>query len=437
MTNISGSSTYPDPVEEIAAAHPDVIINISAPPYAFGERTFRLKMLQAIARRYRVQVILANMVGGDDSLIFDGSNLALNASGEICVQAKPFEEDLIFSDTDQCTKDIHPQPESEIEAIFEALVLGTRDYCGKCGFERAIIGLSGGIDSSIVAVIAARALGPQNVIRVAMPGPFSSEGSLRDARQLAQKLELRFEVVPITDEFETFRKALKPVFRELPEDVTEENLQARIRGTILMAISNKYRAIVLTTGKKSELAAGYCTLYGDMVGGLAVMADIYKTMVYDLARWVNRDDEVIPHACLDKAPSAELRPNQTDQDSLPPYDILDQILSDYIEENARAEEIVRKRNLSLDLVRDVIRRGNLNEYKRQQAAPNLKVTPKAFGVGAFFPSHKSIGFEFHLLLNSNQRKVASRENLFFPEQITSFNCERLRFWLPALVQRTH
>jgi NAD+ synthase (glutamine-hydrolysing) len=377
---------YPrDPVEEIAAAHPDVIINISASPYAFGKRAFRLKMLQAITHRYRVPVIFANMVGGNDSLIFDGSSLALNQSGEICAQAKPFEEDLILFDTDGNTNDLHAQPESEIETVFDALVLGARDYCRKCGFERAIVGLSGGIDSSIVAVIAARALSPQNVIGVAMPGPFSSEGSLRDACRLAQKLGLRFEVVPITEEFETFRKALKPVFRELPEDVTEENLQARIRGTILMAISNKYRAIVLTTGNKSELGTGYCTLYGDMVGGLAVIADIYKTMVYDLARWVNRNGEVIPQACLDKAPSAELRPNQTDQDSLPPYEILDQILSDYIEENARAEEIVKKRNLSLDLVRDVIRRVNQNEYKRQQAAPNLKVTPKAFGVGRVFP----------------------------------------------------
>ena len=378
-----------DPVEEIASANPDVLINISASPYAFGKRAFRRKMLQAIARRYQIPVVFSNLVGGNDSLVFDGSSLALNRTGEIRAQAKSFEEDLICFDTEQDTNDIHPQPESEIEAILEALVLGTRDYCRKCGFEQAVIGLSGGIDSSIVAVIAAQALGPQNVIGVAMPGPFSSEGSLRDARQIALKLGLRFEVVPITDEFEAFRKALKPVFRDLPEDVTEENLQARIRGTILMAISNKYRAIVLTTGNKSELGTGYCTLYGDMVGGLAVIADIYKVMVYELARWVNRDSEVIPQACLEKAPSAELRPNQTDQDTLPPYEVLDQILSDYIEENASAEEIVKRRNLSLHLVQDVIRRVNRNEYKRQQAAPNLKVTPKAFGVGRVFPiAHK-------------------------------------------------
>jgi NAD+ synthase (glutamine-hydrolysing) len=378
-----------DPVEELAAGKPDVLINISASPYAFGKRAFRKKMLQAIAQRHGISVVFANMVGGNDSLVFDGSSLALDTKGKVWAQAKSFEEDLIFFDTKKQTEDIHPQPESEIGAIFEALVLGTRDYCRKCGFERAVIGLSGGIDSSVVAVIAAHALGPENVIGVSMPGPFSSEGSLSDARRLAENLGLRYEIVPITNGFEVFRQALKPVFRDLPEDVTEENLQARTRGTILMAISNKHRALVLSTGNKSELATGYCTLYGDMVGGLAVIADIYKVMVYDLARWINRDGEVIPKACLEKPPSAELRPNQTDQDTLPPYDVLDQVLTDYIEENANAQDISRKRNVPLSLVQDVIRRVHHNEYKRQQAAPNLKVTPKAFGVGRVFPiAHK-------------------------------------------------
>lgn len=374
-----------DPIEELAAAKPDVLINISASPYAFGKRDFRQRMLRAIARRRGLSVVFANMVGGNDSLVFDGSSLALDARGEIWAQAKSFEEDLIFFDTKKQAEDIHLQPQSEIEAIFEALVLGTRDYCRKCGFERAVIGLSGGIDSSVVAVIAARALGPENVIGVSMPGPFSSEGSLSDARQLAENLGLRYEVVPITNGFEVFCQVLKPVFHDLPEDVTEENLQARTRGTILMAISNKYRALVLSTGNKSELATGYCTLYGDMVGGLAVIADIYKVMVYDLARWINRGDEVIPKACLEKPPSAELRPNQTDQDTLPPYEVLDQVLSDYIEENSNARDIAGKRNVPLSLVQDVIRRVHHNEYKRQQAAPNLKVTPKAFGVGRVFP----------------------------------------------------
>jgi len=380
-----------DPVEEIIRAKPGVLVNIAASPYAFGKRAFRLKMLGAIARRHKVPVLFANQVGGNDSLVFDGSSFVLDASGKVRAQAKSFEEDLLVFDTDGKTGDAGAQSAQadETEAVFNALVLGTRDYCRKCGFEQAVIGLSGGIDSSLVAVIAAHALGPQNVIGVGMPGPFSSEGSLRDARQLAHKLGLCFEVVPILEEFDAFRKALQHVFRGLAEDVTEENLQARIRGTTLMAISNKLRTIVLTTGNKSELATGYCTLYGDMVGGLAVIADIYKGMVYELSRWINRHGEVIPQACLDKAPSAELRPNQTDQDTLPPYDVLDCILREFIEENASAEQIAKKENLPLPLVEDVIRRVHRAEYKRQQAAPSLKVTPKAFGVGRVFPiAHK-------------------------------------------------
>jgi len=378
-----------DPVEEVLRSKPEILINISASPYAFGKRAFRRKMLGAIARRYNVPVLFANLVGGNDSLVFDGSSFVLDPSGKVRAQAKSFEEDLLIVDLNAKTRTPAQQTECETEAVFQALVLGTRDYCRKCGFERAVIGLSGGIDSSLVAVIAAHALGPENVIGVSMPGPFSSEGSLRDARQLAQNLGLRFEVVSILEEYGAFRKGLQPVFRGLPKDVTEENLQARIRGTTLMALSNKLRAIVLTTGNKSELATGYCTLYGDMVGGLAVIADIYKGTVYELARWINRNGEVIPQASLDKAPSAELRPNQTDQDTLPPYDVLDCILQQFIEENASAEQIAKKENIPLPLVEDVIRRVHRNEYKRQQAAPSLKVTPKAFGVGRVFPiAHK-------------------------------------------------
>jgi NAD+ synthetase len=380
-----------DPVEEIVRAKPGVLVNISASPYAFGKRAFRRKMLGAIARRYKMPVFFANQVGGNDSLVFDGSSFVLDATGRVRAQAKSFEEDLLVFDTDAIGKgeSAPVQAECETEAVFQALALGTRDYCRKCGFDRAVIGLSGGIDSSLVAVIAAHALGPQNVIGIGMPGPYSSEGSLRDARQLAQNLGLRFEVVPILEEFDAFGKALQSVFRGLPADVTEENLQARIRGTILMAISNKLRTIVLTTGNKSELATGYCTLYGDMVGGLAVIADIYKGMVYELARWINRDGEVIPQACLEKAPSAELRPNQTDQDTLPPYDVLDRILREFIEENSSAEEIAKKEKIALPLVEDVIRRVHRAEYKRQQAAPSLKVTVKALGVGRVFPiAHK-------------------------------------------------
>jgi NAD+ synthetase len=378
-----------DPVEEVLKSNPDFLINISASPYSYGKRAFRRKMLGAIARRYKVPVLFANVVGGNDSLVFDGSSFVLDPSGKIRAQAKSFEEDLLIVDLDCKTAAPAAQSECETEAVFNALVLGTRDYCRKCGFERAVVGLSGGIDSSLVAVIAAHALGPHNVIGVGMPGPFSSEGSLRDARRLAETLGLRFELVPIVKEYDAFRAALQPVFQGLPEDVTEENLQARIRGTTLMAISNKLRAIVLTTGNKSELATGYCTLYGDMVGGLAVIADIYKGMVYEISRWINRNGEVIPQASLDKPPSAELRPNQTDQDTLPPYDVLDCILQNYIEENAGAEQIAKKENLPLALVEDVIRRVHRNEYKRQQAAPNLKVSAKAFGVGRVFPiAHK-------------------------------------------------
>lgn len=374
-----------DPLKEVCQGKPDVLVNISASPYAFRKRQFRLKMLRTIARRYKLPVAFVNSVGGNDSLIFDGSSLGLDAKGNIKAQGKSFEEDLVFFDPFGSSTDIHPQPADELEAVFRALVLGTRDYCRKCGFQKAVIGLSGGIDSSVVAVIATHALGRENVIGVAMPGPFSSEGSLRDACQSAQNLGIRFEVVPITDTYEQLRQGLTHVFAGQPEDVTEENLQARARGVVLMAISNKFGALVLSTGNKSELAVGYCTLYGDMVGGLAVLADVYKTRVYELAGWINRRGEVIPRACLEKAPSAELRPHQTDQDTLPPYQILDRILRDYIEDSAGAKEIAKKRRLPLELVEETIGRVNRNEYKRQQAAPGLKITPKAFGVGRVYP----------------------------------------------------
>ena len=374
-----------DPIKEIVRGNPDVLINISSSPYAFGKRAFRLKMLQTIARRHRVPVVFVNSVGGNDSLVFDGSSLGLDARGKVQARAKSFEEDLVFFDTSQQRKDLLPQPVEEIESLFQALVLGTHDYCRKCGFKKVVIGLSGGIDSALTGVIAAHALGPKNVVGVAMPGPFSSEGSLQDARRLAQNLGIHFEVVPITDVYNQFTNALHPIFANLSTDVTEENLQARARGTILMAISNKLKALVLSTGNKSELAVGYCTLYGDMAGGLAVIADIYKTMVYEISRWVNRSREVIPPSCIEKPPSAELRPNQTDQDSLPPYDVLDQILKDFVEDSATPTNIARKRKLPLFLVQEIVSRVSRNEYKRQQAAPNLKVTTKAFGMGRVFP----------------------------------------------------
>ena len=374
-----------DPIQELLPEEPGLILNISASPYWIDKRKLRRKMFAALARRSHLPVAVVNAVGGNDSLIFDGSSFVLGPDGKLLAQAPSFVEDLLLVDLEAPAKRVPRQSSDEIEAIFQALVLGTRDYCRKCGFHKAVVGLSGGIDSALTAVIAVHALGKENVIGVGMPGPFSSPGSLSDARQLAQNLGIRFEVAPIGQSFEQFRTTLSPIFGNLPADVTEENLQARARGTILMAISNKLGALVLTTGNKSEVAVGYCTLYGDMVGGLAVIADIYKTKVYELCRWINRAGNVIPPDSLTKAPSAELRANQTDQDSLPPYEVLDQILYDYIERNLDAETIAGRRNFELKMVEEIIAKVNRNEYKRQQAAPSLKVTGKAFGVGRVFP----------------------------------------------------
>jgi NAD+ synthetase len=324
-------------------------------------------------------------VGGNDQLIFDGSSMAFNGRGELAARAKSFEEDLVLFDVADGSAEIRPGPASEIEAVYQALILGTRDYVSKCGFRKVLVGLSGGIDSALVATLAADALGPENVRGVSMPGPYSSPGSLRDAEALARNLRTDFRVVPIGPIFDSYLTTLDPAFEGQPRDVTEENIQARIRGNILMALSNKFGALVLSTGNKSELAVGYCTLYGDMAGGLSVIADVPKTMVYDLARYVNRAGERIPRACLEKAPSAELRPNQTDQDTLPPYETLDVILKAYIEENLGAQEIAEKHKLDVELVRETIRRVNSAEYKRQQGAPALKVTAKAFGMGRRYP----------------------------------------------------
>jgi NAD+ synthetase len=342
-------------------------------------------MLRSLALEHRVPVVYVNHVGGNDSLIFDGSSMALNARGELAARAKSFEEDLVVFDTADGTGEIHVGPDSETEAVYRALLLGTRDYVSKCGFHHVVVGLSGGIDSSLVATLAADALGPANVLGVAMPGPFSSPGSLRDAEALARNLGISLRTVSITPIYEAYLRALEPVFEGRPRDVTEENIQARIRGNILMALSNKFGALVLSTGNKSELAVGYCTLYGDMAGGLAVIADVPKTMVYELARFANRAGERIPRSSIEKAPSAELRPNQTDQDTLPPYEVLDVILRAYIEDHLSGQEIVRKFSLDPELVRETLRRVNAAEYKRQQAAPALKVTAKAFGMGRRYP----------------------------------------------------
>ncbi len=374
-----------DPVEESVAAGAKLILNIASSPYCTEKIQFRHDMLKALALRHRVPVVYVNHVGGNDQLIFDGSSMAFNARGELCARAKSFDEDLVIFDTADGAREIRPAPASEIEGVNQALRLATRDYVAKCGFRKVIVGLSGGIDSALVATLAADALGAENVCGVSMPGPYSSPGSVRDAEALARNLRIDFRVIPITSIFEKYLTTLDPAFEDRPRDVTEENIQARIRGNILMALSNKFGALVLSTGNKSELAVGYCTLYGDMAGGLAVIGDVPKMMVYELAREVNRAGERIPAACLEKAPTAELRPNQTDQDTLPPYEVLDVILKAYVEENLCAEEIVEKYELDPNLVRQTIRRVNDAEYKRQQAAPTLKVTAKAFGIGRRFP----------------------------------------------------
>jgi len=374
-----------DPVEETVRAGAGVLVNIASSPFSTDKIQMRHDMLRTIAERRGIPVVYVNHVGGNDQLIFDGSSMAFNARGELAARAKSFEEDLVLFDASNGSGEIRSGPSTEIEAVYQALLLGTRDYVSKCGFQKVLVGLSGGIDSSLVATIAADALGPENVRGVSMPGPYSSPGSLRDAEALARNLRIDFRVVPINSVFDSYLTTLDPAFEGKSRDVTEENIQARIRGNILMALSNKFGALVLSTGNKSELAVGYCTLYGDMAGGLSVIADVPKTMVYDLARYVNRAGERIPRACLEKAPSAELRPNQTDQDTLPPYETLDVILKAYIEESLSAQEIAEKRKLEIELVRETIRRVNNAEYKRQQAAPALKVTAKAFGMGRRYP----------------------------------------------------
>lgn len=376
-----------DPVEALIKSGGDIVFNISASPFYVGKRELRRNMLRAIAENDKVSVVLVNLVGGNDSVIFDGSSLVIDTEGRVVAQAKSFEEDLVYYDTGTNTGDMHHQVEGDDASAYEALILGTRDYVRKCGFRRVIVGLSGGIDSALTAGIAGEALGPEDVIGVGMPGPYSSRGSIDDARALATNLGIRFELLRITEVFDAYRGALKPVFENLPEDVTEENIQSRIRGALLMALSNKFGALVLTTGNKSELAVGYCTLYGDMSGGLAVISDVPKTMVYRLAHHVNRKAgrEIIPANTIEKPPSAELRPNQTDQDSLPPYDVLDAVLIDYIEDYKSPDEIAAARNFDLDLVKRVIRMVDRAEYKRQQAAVGLKITEKAFGVGRRMP----------------------------------------------------
>lgn len=387
-------ATLPDPI----AAHPRIILNISASPYWCGKPDLRRNMLAAIARRHSAFVVMVNQVGGNDSLVFDGSSIAVAPSGEVLAQAASFTDDLVFVDTDRQEASASNSPQTplskpnldDIGGTWQALVLGTRDYVRKCSFSKVLVGLSGGIDSALVAAIAVDALGSENVLGIGMPSEFSSTGSIDDARALAANLGIRFELVPIHDVFTRYQSALEPLFAGTPFGLAEENLQSRIRGALLMALSNKSGALVLTTGNKSEMSTGYCTLYGDMVGALAVIGDVFKTRIYALSHYANRDREVIPHNTITKPPSAELRPGQRDTDSLPPYEILDPILEAYVERYCSAEQILAERTaagdtIDLSLIRRVLSLVERSEYKRQQAAPILKVTRKSFGNGRRFP----------------------------------------------------
>ena len=374
-----------DPVEALVRAGGNFVLNISASPFWLGKRELRRDMLATIARTDKVPVVMVNQVGGNDSLLFDGSSVVFDREGNIIAQGKSFEEDIVYFDSATLTGEMHEQIEGEEASAYAALVLGTRDYVRKCGFKKVIIALSGGIDSALTAAIATDAMGPENVLGVGMPGPYSSKGSIDDASSLAQNLGIRFELLSITEICKSYLHVLKDVFAGLKEDVTEENIQARARGSLLMALSNKFNAIVLSTGNKSEIAVGYCTLYGDMVGGLAVISDVPKTMVYRISRYVNSRRLVIPESTLEKPPSAELRPNQKDSDSLPPYDVLDAILEDYVEDMHSAEQIAKDRGFDLALIHRVMRMVDRAEYKRQQAAPGIKISAKAFGYGRRFP----------------------------------------------------
>lgn len=375
-----------DPVEELATAGANLLISINASPYHMGKRTQRHEIFAATARRFGLPIVYVNQVGGNDQLVFDGASFAMDARGNVIASAASFEEDLVLFDSETLSGERHDTYPDECEAVYQALVVGTRDYIRKCGFERVIIGLSGGIDSSLTAAIAVDAVGKENVTGVGMPGPYSSDHSVTDARDLAHNLGIRFELISIRKEYEAFLEALAPVLGDAGVGVTQENLQSRLRGATLMALSNKWGALVLTTGNKSELAVGYCTLYGDMCGGLAVISDVPKTLVYALSRTANkRHPNAIPENVFIKAPSAELRPNQKDTDSLPEYDVLDQILRGYVENYQSPAEIAESLHLSVTLVRDIVNKVDRNEYKRQQAAPGLKVTTKAFGIGRRFP----------------------------------------------------
>jgi len=389
--DIFGKSTYSaDPVKEMIQKGADCIINISASPFQMGKGSFKRKMLQTLSKKYAVPFVYVNQVGGNDSIIFDGRSIVFDHKGNLAAQAKDFEEDLITYDTKTNQGICQPISDCEEETILKALVLGTRDYVHKCGFRKAIIGLSGGIDSALTTAIAVKALGKENVRTVYMPSMYTSNENDIDTKQLADNFGIDREIVPIDSIFDQFLEHLPKEFNRSNHGLAEQNLQARIRGTILMAFSNKYNAFILSTGNKSELAVGYCTLYGDMNGALAVISDLPKRMVYAVSRYINKDQELIPKRVIEKAPSAELKPDQKDQDDLPDYDTLDTILKAYVEDHKTIDQIVDM-GFSKTVIIDIIQRIYRNEYKRQQAPPGLRVTSKAFGYGRRYPiAHKAL-----------------------------------------------
>ena len=385
-----------DPVKELMEMDVEFILNLSASPYHLGKREVRRELLGALAEKSGVPFVYCNSVGGNDQLIFDGGSLVMSSEGVPLMEMPPFDEEVAVAELFEGSpshsgarssrKRMHPD-----EEIFRALVLGVRDYIHKCGFETACIGLSGGIDSALTAAVAVEAIGADNVLGITMPSPYSSRGSVDDSLSLAANLGIRCETVPIAEPFEAVRGALAPIFQDRPEDVTEENMQARIRGLYLMSLSNKFNHLLLTTGNKSELAVGYCTIYGDMCGGLAVISDLPKTRVFSVARWLNRDQEIIPWNTIEKPPSAELRPDQKDEDTLPSYEVLDEILEFYVEKQLSPQEIVENHGFEEKTVLWVQRQVDLNEWKRHQAAPGLRVTSKAFGIGRRIPIVQRFG----------------------------------------------
>ncbi len=389
---------HTDPLPMLVQQGADLIINISASPYQLGKRNFKWDMLSSIAKKYRVPLVYANQVGGNDSVLFDGLSVVFDKEGKLTAQAKDFQEDLLIFDLDQMESAhhysgvFHPISKTDLESLYKALIMGTRDYVTKCGFSKVVIGSSGGIDSALTACIAVDALGKDNVSTVFMPSRYTDVANFTDTRQLAENLGVSYVCVPIDKIFDTFLENLSPIFKNEDPGITEENIQARIRGIILMAFSNEFHSLVLSTGNKSELAVGYCTLYGDMSGGLAVISDVPKTKVYELSEFINRHKEIIPVNILKKAPSAELKPNQTDQDDLPPYEILDPILKAHIEQAMGVEDLV-KMGFDRMIVEDVVQRVARNEYKRYQAAPGLRVTSKAFGYGRRYPLAQRFRFK--------------------------------------------